>query len=201
MGYQGGFVTEEGDPHPTSDLKLCKTAANNQYALGWTSPTRETESNGPLGLSNLRRTAPGISAPDSTFLNVTRSGTYRISAHVGPASENAHPELLVLPSQEEYKFWFISFEEGDVFDLALNLHLRIYDQMRKVTVRYQYQFPDGLEDSMREALLGVGECVELEDTIGVCNEALYGSEEADVSVKFPGWRTRRTFGRRVAQGP
>lgn len=67
-----------------------------------------------------------------------------------------------------------------------------------MTVRYQFQFPDGLEDSMREALLGVGECVELEDRVEVCNEALYGSEEADVSVKFPGWRVRRPSGRRLA---
>ena len=201
MGYNGGFVTVGGETHPTSDLKLCKTAAHNQFALGWTNPTGEAGTARSPDNLNRRGLASGAAAQDSTFLNVTRSGTYRISAHVGPASENAHPELLVLPSQEENKLWFISFEEGDVFDSALNLHLRVLDQMRKVTVRYQFHYPDGLDDSIREALLGVGECVELEATVEVCNEALYGSEEADVSVKFPGWRTRRTTSRRVAPRP
>ena len=67
-----------------------------------------------------------------------------------------------------------------------------------MTVRYQFQYPDRLESSIREALLGVGECVMIEDGVEVCNEALYGSEEADVSVKFPDWRIRRPSGRRMA---
>jgi len=201
MGYGGSWVTAEGDPYRPQENDLFKTAANNQYALGWTSPTGETKSVAPPGNSRLRRRVPGAAAPDSTFLNVTRSGTYRISAHRGPASENAYPELLIIPSEVQYKNWFISFEEGDGFNPDLDVFLKIGEQVQKVTVRFQYQFPDGLENSIREALISVGECVELEDRIEVCNEALYGSEEADISIKFPGWRVRRTLGGRVAQGP
>jgi hypothetical protein len=201
MGYGGSWVTAEGDPYRPQENDLYKTAANNQYALGWTSPTGETKSAGPPGNSRLRRLVPGAAAPDSTFLNVARSGTYRISAHRGPASENAYPELLIIPSEVQYKNWFISFEEGDGFNPDLDVFIKIGEQVQKVTVRYQFQYPDHLDASIRQALLGGGECVELEDRVEVCNEALYGSEEADVSVKFPGWRTRRTFGRRVAQGP
>jgi len=80
----------------------------------------------------------------------------------------------------------------------MDVYFKIAAQMGKLTVRYQFQYPDHLESSIREALLGVGECVTLEDWVEVCNEALYGSEKADVSVKFPGWQIRRTSGRRVA---
>jgi len=201
MGYGASWVTAEGDPYRPQENDLYKTAANNQYALGWTSPTGETESTTSLYNSRLRRLVRGASVPESTFLNVNRSGTYRISAQCGPASENAYPELLIIPSEVEYKNWFISFEEGDGFNPDLNVYLRIGEQVQKVTVRYQFQYPYHLDESIREALLGVGECVELEESIEVCNQALYGSEEADVSVKFPGWRTRRTSGRRVAQSP
>jgi hypothetical protein len=201
MGYSGGFVTEDGEPRKTQENDLCKTAANHQYALGWTSPTGETDSAGLLENSSLRRLVPGAAAPNSTFHNVTRSGVYRISAHRGHANENAHPELLIIPSQEEYKYWFISFEEGDGFNPSLDVYFKIAEQTEKVTVRFQFQYPDHLESSIREALLGVGECVTLEDKVEVCNEALYGAEEADVSVKFPGWQIRRPSGRRLAPRP
>ena len=156
MGYGASWVTAEGDPYRPQENDLYKTAANNQYALGWTSPTGETKSAGPPGNSRLRRLVPGAAAPDSTFLNVTRSGTYRISAHRGPASENAYPELLIIPSEVQYKNWFISFEEGDGFNPDLDVFLKIGEQVQKVTVRYQNQFPDGLKNSIREAFLGVG---------------------------------------------
>jgi hypothetical protein len=201
MGYGGSWVTAEGEPYRPQENDLYKTAANNQYALGWTSPTGETESAGSRDSSNLRRLVPGAAAPDSTFLNVARSGTYRISAHRGPASENAYPELLIITSEVQYKNWFISFEEGDGFNPDLGVFLKIGEQVQKVTVRYQFHYPWGLDDSFREALLGVRECATLEETVEVCNEALYGSEEADVSVRFPGWRARRTSGRRVAETP
>jgi hypothetical protein len=198
MGYGGGFVTEAGDPHRAQENDLCKTTANNQYALGWTSPIGETDSARSPDDSKSGRLVEGGAAPDSTFLNVSKSGTYRISAHCGPASENSYHEVLIIPSEEEHKYWFVSFEEGDGFNPDFDVYLRIGEQVQKVTVRYQYLFPDGLKNSIREALLGVGECVEFEDRVEVCNEAMYGSEEADVSVKFPGWRTRRASGRRAA---
>ena len=103
MGYGAGFVTEDGDPYRPQENDLYKTAANNQYALGWTSPTGETEAAGPPGDSKLRRLVPGAAAPNPTFLIVTRSSTYHISAHRGPASENAYPELLIIPSEVECK--------------------------------------------------------------------------------------------------
>lgn len=201
MGYGGGFITVEGDPHRSNEYDLCKTAAHNQYVLGWTSPTREAGSAGHVENSSLRRRSAGAAAPDETFFHVTKSGTYRISAHRGPASENAYHELLIIPSQEEYKYWFISFEEGDGFNPDQGVYLKIAEQVQKLTVRYQFYYPDGLDDSIREALLGVGECVTLDDSVHVCNEALYGSEEADVRVSFPGWRTRRPSVRRPRPSP
>jgi hypothetical protein len=197
MGFSPWPVTEEGDPLRSHENELCKTAAHNQYVLGWTSPTGETAPAGLLDNSSLRSQVPGAAAPDETFLDVTRSGTYRISAHRGPASENAYPELLIISSQEEYKYWFISFEEGDCFNPTKNVYFKNADNIDKVIVRYQFHYPDGLDNSIREALLGVGDCVTLDDSVEVCNEALYGSEEADVSVRFPGWRTRRPSTRRL----
>ena len=146
MGYGASWVTAEGDPYRPQENDLFKTAANNQYALGWTSPTGETKSTTSLYNSGLRRLVRGASAPESTFLNVTRSDIYRISAHRGPASENANPELLIIPSEVEYKYWFISFEEGDGFNPDLNVYLRIGEQVQKVTVRYQFHYPWGLDD-------------------------------------------------------
>jgi hypothetical protein len=197
MGTPGGFTTVEGYPHPAEEHDLFKTAAHNQYVLGWTSPTAVTATAGLLGESDPQRVASRAAQPKLTFLNVTKSGTYRISAHVGPASENAYPDLLIIPSEEEHKYWFISFEEGDGFNSNLNLHLRIEEQNRNVTVRYQFHYPDALDDSIREALLGIGECVLLDHSVEVCNEALCGSEEADVRIRFPEWRSRRPPGRRL----
>jgi hypothetical protein len=200
MGYLPWAVTEDGEPRHVHQNDLYKTAAINQFILGWTSPTGETASTGTLTSSMVRRLAPETTAPRSTFLEVTRSGKYRISAHRGHASENSYPELLVIPSEVEHKNWYISFEEGDGYNPTQNVYFKNAEKLEKVTVRYQFHYPDGFEHSYREALLGVGECVELEETVEVCNEALYGSEEADVSVKFPGWRVRRSSGRRSVPG-
>ena len=65
MGYGGSWVTAEGDPYRPQENDLYKTAANNQYALGWTSPTGETKSAGPPGNSRLRRLVPGAAAPET----------------------------------------------------------------------------------------------------------------------------------------
>ena len=204
MGWGGGwFVTEAGDPHPDRrrGSTLTKTAAHNQYLLGWTSPTGETRAADQGEDVSSPRGVAGAAAPDSTYLEVTTSGTYRISAHRGPASENAYPELLVIPGQVQYKYWFISFEEGDCFNPDLGLYFKIAEQVEKVTVRYQYLHPGEFSDSIREALLGVGECVTLDDSIEVCNEVLYGSEAADVRVTFPRLRTRRPAVRRLLPPP
>jgi len=201
MGYLAWAVTEDGEPRHVHENDLYKTAAINQFILGWTSPTGETASTGTLTSSMVRRLAPETTAPRSTFLEVTRSGTYRISAHRGHASENSYPELLVIPSEVEHKNWYISFEEGDGYNPTQNVYFKDAEKLEKVTIRYHFHYPDGFEHSYREALLGIGECVELEETVEVCNEALYGSEEADVSIKFPGWRVRRSSGRRSVPGP
>ena len=205
MGWGGGwFVTEDGDPHPDrrKGSTLCKTAAHNQYLLGWTSPSGEAVAADPGEHSPLQRQAAGTAAPDSTYLEVTRSGTCRISAHRGPASDNEYPELLVIPSQVDRKFWFVSFEEGDCFNPDLGLHFKIAEQVKKVTVRSQHISPGEFSDSIREALLGVGECVSLDTSVEVCNEALYGSEEADVKITLPRSRTRRPPAvRRSSPGP
>jgi len=200
MGFPGWFATADGEPRHTQENDLIKTAAVNQYILGWTSPTGEIDPLRPAGDSKIRWLVSGATVPDSTFLNVTRSGLYRISAHSGPASENTHPELLVIPGQEENKYWFISFEEGDGFNPDFNDYFTIAQKMGKVIVRYQFLYPDSLSNSFREALLGIGDCVELDDEVEVCNHALYGSELADVTVKLADWRIRRSPGRRTAPG-
>ena len=184
------FVTPAGEPHRVHENDMCKTAANHQYALGWTRPDGANHAALALDSRRGRRLPPADPGPDTTFLEVERSGLYRISAHRGPAAENEHPELLIIAGREAYRYWFISFEEGDCFNPTQNVSFGIAEQMGKVTVRSQYQLPYHIDNSIREALLAAGECLTVEDGIEVCNEVLYGSEEADVSVKFPGWRIR-----------
>jgi hypothetical protein len=201
MGYPGWFQTPDGEPRSTQENDLVKTSANHQFVLGWTDPNAGVDRAVRLGEPDIQRAAGLPDAPESTFLEVTGSGAYRISAHRGHANENEYPELLVISGSDEYKHWFVSFEEGDGYNPTLHDYFTIAQKMEKLTVRYQFIYPDRVEDSFRMGFLGVGECVVIDNGVEVCSESLYGSEEADVSVKFPGWRVRRPSGRRSLPDP